>query len=361
MLGNIAALIGALASALSAYVAYLAFRAQNPKAKNQQHAAQRLAKFGRPVLIVFLALVLGGVSLLLFLAPSDDEAESRGTAVRLLRQLVSEEAQKCEEVDAEEGAIASLRCSLDKPMRTLEISLYGSVEKLKERETSMRTSRGLAEGKCGDQRVAWERWGSKQGVLMCDYGDASTPAKLEWSRYDSRVFIRAEAREGASAGEIYDWWLSEGNGAPANNQLPYPSNSEERVLETIGLPKERCKRNVAFKSSSAALACQTRAADFLFIAAYESKEALTDALPGRPTRRGSCLEERKEPGRASYQLDGATVGVRHCYEDPGDKTVVVSWTNTNTLLLGFAQKTGSGQALPELFRWWEDEGRLLTR
>jgi hypothetical protein len=291
----------------------------------------------------------------------DDERGGDSTSVRLLSELVDDDARDCGERAPTGGASAALTCSFtDRPMRSLRISLFPSAAALAEAERAAIEAAGAERGECARGATAWQRW--RHGVLLCDYGDGRSAPHLEWSRRDSHVVVQAEALEGTSARLVYDWWLKESNGAPADNGSPYPDAAERDVLRHAGLDAEACDRVSTFKGSSAALRCSVPGVDTLFLARHGSPAALRRAL-GAPPGRGSCVpvEQGAEPGRRRYAVDGQIVGTRDCHSLTADGASVVEWTNERTRLYGHASVRGTeGSDLTRVFGWWEDSGRLLT-
>ena len=219
---------------------------------------------------------------------------------------------------------------------------------------------GLRKGRCADERTGWESW--RHGVLICKYGERGFPPYLQWSRRDSRVFVEAQALEGASARGVYDWWLKESNGAPANNRRPYPDRAEADVLRTTGLTRGACARVEGFKGSDVALRCSVPDIDYLFIGRYVTPDALRRAL-GDPPGAGSCVpvSDGPEPGRSRYRIGETVAGTRDCHSLERDDASVMEWTNESTRLYGYASTTGSsGAELARISALVERTGRFLT-
>lgn len=238
------------------------------------------------------------------------------------------------------------------------MSLFRSTRELERVEEDRRSTLNLSKGTCSNQRIAWEEW--KLGVLMCDYGDDRLPARFEWTRHDSNVFVEAEAQKGQSTQAVHAWWRNEDNGAPTNNRLPYPDRFEQYILDRTGLPRSACRRRSAYKNSVAALTCRRKDLDYLFLAYFEAKD-VDDTLFYRP-QEGSCTNSgARESSRRAYKLQGRLVGKRYCLVDKEDKTSVVEWYNTDSRLYGLASRAGTDyETLNGMLRWWRSTGRLLT-
>ena len=320
------------------------------------------ARLARPAPALIGAALLALVSVLLLSSDSDeDERPSDPASLRLLRELVDEDARDCRERAPADGATAAMSCSFpDRPMRSLRITLFPSAEALVAAEQASIESAGLEQGECAGGRDGWQRW--RRGVLVCDYGDGRFPPHLEWSRRDSRVLVEAQALEGTSGRLVYDWWLKESNGAPAGNESPYPDRAERALLDRAELAEEACNRVSTFKGSSAALRCSVPGVDTLFLARHDSPAALRQAL-GDPPGEGSCVpvDEGPEPGRRRYEIGGRPAGTRDCHSLATDDASVVEWTNEATRVYGYASVRGTaGADLARVFGWWEETGRLLT-
>lgn len=358
----IVALSGLLGAAVTAATTWERLRRGRRK-PGPSRSARFLGWVRRP-----LPILLGGLSLLLLsvgffvLQSREHAAQPRATAVRLLRELVSDETRSCREADAVEGAIASLSCTLPGPMESLTMSLFASREKL-EREIETRAdARGLSQGSCATQRFAWQRW--SLGRLLCAYGGDGARARIEWSRSDSRLLLEAEGPGGADADDIYSWWSHESNGEASHNRIDFPDGYEEYVLDRAELPAERCRRGEGFKESSAAMWCQTPAVGTVFLGYYLSRRPLDGALGPAPVGDGVCASSRggpRETGERRYSLAGVDVGTRQCYADRERRTSTVTWTNERTQMYGFVEVGGSDLAdLARLFRWWQRDGVRLT-
>ena len=360
--------IGVAAGLMAVVVAILRLRAERPSAWAQRSRGDAwFSQLARPMPVLLAGVLLAVVSGLL-LASADEEDEPAGAdtaagteSVRLLRQLVDEDAQGCAETRPAAGATAALTCTFtDRPMRSLRISLFPTEAALREVEQDQVESAGLRRGKCADGRASRQDW--QHGVLICDYGQRGIPPYLQWSRRDSRVVVQAQAVEGASAREVYDWWLKESNGAPANNREPYPDRREQEVLRRTRLARDACDRVSTFKGSSAGLRCSVTGVTYLFIGYYDTREALNQAL-GDPPGEGSCVpvEEGPEPGRRRYRIGESAAGTRDCHSLGNEDASVVEWTNESTKLYGYATTTGSsGADLARIFAWWRETGQFLT-
>ena len=362
-LNVLSGLIGLAAALAAAVVVVLWVRSDRSRDWDPHSRGSRwFAAITRPLPVLAGAALLALVSgLLLASADDEDEQAADSTSIQLLRELVDEDARDCREGDPTGGATAALTCSFsDRPMRTLRISLFASDAALRDAEQDKLESAGASEGTCATRTTGWERW--RHGILICDNGQQGFPPHLEWSRRDSRVLIQAQAHEGASPRHVYDWWLKESNGAPANNRLPYPDRVEDRVLRRAGLERDACARVATFKGSSAALRCSAPGIDYLFLSQYDTAAALKQAL-GNPPGEGSCVPvaDGAEPGRRRYEVEGTVAGTRAGHSLADDDASVVEWTNDSTRLYGYASTRGtSGADLARIFGWWERTGRFLT-
>jgi hypothetical protein len=354
---------GAVIALCVAVLAFVRLRAERSSEwQRRGQGSEWFARLSRPLPLLFGALLLALVSGLLLSTLGDDEQpEADATAVPLLRQMVDEDAQGCAEARATDGAVAALTCTFsDRPMRTLRISLFPSDEALRAAERQKLDATGVRKAKCGSRRIGWENW--RHGILICDYGQRGFPPNLQWSRRDSRVLVQAQARPGTNARQVYDWWLKESNGAPANNREPYPDRREQEVLRRTRLARDACDRVSTFKGSSAGLRCSATGVTYLFIGYYDTRDALSQAL-GDPPGEGSCvpIEEGPEPGRARYRIGESVAGTRDCHSLTNEGASVMEWTNESTKLYGYATTTGSsGADLERIFAWWEETGQFLT-
>jgi hypothetical protein len=328
--------------------------ARDPEARRNRTYALLV----RPGSVLVGMAVLAAVSVLLLVQLGEDEARPSPTAVRLLRDLVSEEAKGCDEVTPAPRAIAALSCQLDAPMDSLRISLFTSTEDLRRTMSQKVRDTGVVEGDCSTQRFAWDQW--SRGRVICDYGDADVTAELVWSRQDSQVLLEAVARPGADAYAVYRWWTEESNGQPTNNSLPYPNRFEEYMLERTGLRGNSCKRGGVYKSSKAAVRCEVGPSGDLALYYYDSLAKLKRSFFVTPGRDGSCTTDRHSPGRSRYSVDGTRpAGVRHCYSSEDDDTSTIEWINWSSRFYGFVRVDAYGE-LHGLYEWWEKRGRYLT-
>lgn len=361
LLTAISAVLTALAGLIAASVALMRYRADRADGDARTDARTRRAYtlLTRPasVLVIGAALVLVSV-LLLGQLRDNASGDDRRTSNRLLRALVSDQTTGCRAADTSAGETAALSCSLRKPMRRLRIALFGSKDSVKRREAARRKELNLAEGSCDTQTIAWDPY--KNGILMCDYGDAQVPARLEWSRYDSNVFITADAMPRTSAETIYNWWINERNGVPSNNRVDYPDRLENYILKRSSLNRRECRRRTAYADAAATLVCKHGGADHLLIAYYAKESSLRKSLFYSPTE-GNCLNSNTyAPSRDEYRIKGAVVGRRHCVIDSERNISSVEWYNTNSRLYAFARRnTASPNTLDSLFRWWTRTGRRL--
>ena len=358
----IGGVIGVMAALVAVVVALMRLRADRATAWGAgERGSAWFAGLAQPVPVLVGGVLLAIVSGLLLSTVGDDEPAAEDTSVLLLRQLVDEDAQDCREGTPADGASTALTCTFpDRPIRSVRISLFPSVDALRKVEKQKLDGSGLKKGRCAEGRTGWDSW--RHGILICKYGERGFPAYLQWSRHDSRVFVEAQALEGAGAPGVYDWWLKESNGAPANNRRPYPDRAEADVLRKTGLARAACARVEGFKGSDVALRCSVPGLDYLFIGRYDTPDALRRAL-GDPPGGGSCVpvSEGREPGRARYRIGETGAGTRDCHSLEGVDASVVEWTNESTRLYGYASTTGaSGAELARIFAWWERTGRFLT-
>jgi hypothetical protein len=303
-------------------------------------------------------VVLAAMGILLLLQLGEDDAKSSPRAVRLLRDIVSDEAKRCKEVDPVPRSIAALSCDLGAPMESLRVSLFTSSHDLRQAMLQRVRSSGIVEGDCSTQRLAWDDW--SLGKVICDYGDRDVEAKLEWSRHDTQVLLEAVARPGADAYAVYKWWAGESNGQPTNNSLPYPNRFEEYVLERAGLKQSACERASTYNDSVASLRCDT-GPDELGLYYYFTRKKLERAFVGSPGPGGSCTSDRATPGRQRYSVGGRQAGVRLCYGNDSEQTSTVEWINWSSRIYGFVEVDEYGiSAIDDLYGWWERRGRYLT-
>ncbi len=227
---------------------------------------------------------------------------------------------------------------------------------------------GIGNGACATQGFVWER--TKQGTLICDYGQGGVPATMEWSRHDSLVLVRATAEPDISPTTLYDWWSHQGIGSPMNNRLSYPDSREHFVLERSGMTKDQCHRTSQYNESEAALMCEVGLPESLVLAYYGTLGSLRSSFYVRHPTNGTCLTRRipridgwrtiEEPGFRAYSVKGEGVGKRACYVSDEVHGSIVEWTNENSRIYGWAQIKGTGETLEPLFRWWLHTGRFLT-
>jgi hypothetical protein len=359
----VTALVGALVALLTATVTLIQLRASTRAStraagsRRRRVAAWSFAWLARPGPMLAGMAILAAVSGLLLVQLGRDRSDSQTTAVRLLRHLVSEETRRCEQVDPAPPASAALVCALPPPMSRLRISLFASVGELKRALGDRIATAGVAEGDCSTQRFAWDDW--SRGRVICDYGGDGVRAELQWSRYDSKVLLEAEAREGADEYDVYEWWRNEGNGAPSNNRLPYPDRFEKYLLERSGIDADACERAHMYKDSHGAVSCEHAPADELYLYYYTDAKALRDTLHSEPGP-GACTQAVSSPGRAGYRLSDGTAGVRQCWRDRDDDRSVVEWTSRSSSIYAYAFKDGGPTELDRLYLWWERKGRYLT-
>ncbi len=361
-LKELTAFISAIVALLGVTVSLLQLRERNRANHgdtNRRLAGRTFAWLARPAPILAGMTLLAVVSILLLVQLGEDTTEPPPTAARLLRQLVSKEAQECREQAPAPRAITALTCRLPKPMSTLRISLFASNADLKRTFQERLDATGVAKGECSEQRFAWEEWA--RGKLICDYGDARVRARFVWSRSDSQVLLEAEARLRANEYDIYRWWTREGNGAPANNRLPFPDRNEKYILDRKGLKARECERvTYGYKSSDAAVRCTEPSVDYLYLYYYSKAKALRSALHADPGA-GSCTRSSITPGRQAYAVRGERAGIRQCWTSRDPKYSAVEWTNRTSLIYGYARmQSDTPDALDRLYRWWLREGRLLT-
>jgi hypothetical protein len=366
-----AALLGFLTAVAVAIPTLIQYRTSRESATSpeERRAGRAFAWITRPRSILIGVAILGGISILLLIQLNGSDKHVDITAARLLRQLADEDAYECETVEAQvEGALASLQCNLDEPMRTVTMSLMASTAEVKDIERARLASLESASGDCTIQSLGWQEW--RRGKLICDYTDPAG-ARIEWSRYDSDTWLAAEAQSGAAPDRVYDWWNYDDSGAPANNRLAYPDRYERYIAETAGMDPDKCERADGYKESLGAVTCDRPGFKPLFFGYYDDSKSLHEALGLEPGR-GWCASHYRydadgrswvlldrEPGRRVYSIHGDVAGTRDCYEDRQNREVVVEWTNQDKELFGFAKWTDSDD-LDGLFRWWEKKGRYLT-
>src|SRR5688572_12314883 len=151
---GVAGLLGALAGLITAVVGLLAVlekRAKNGGRKTTQRGAAVFRQLSRPLPIALGAAALAVVSGLLLREWSQSGRDERGTSVRLLRQLVGPDGQRCRETARPRNAIATLSCAVEKPMSTLKLSLFSSVDAVRRAEREELKRSGLVRGACRSQ------------------------------------------------------------------------------------------------------------------------------------------------------------------------------------------------------------------
>lgn len=358
LLEAISAVIASVAGLASTVLMVLKHRAERANEKTLAAEGQRMhPALAKPIAVVLLGLTLVAVGVLLLseVKEPDDAVRDRKTEVRLLRELVSERARRCQEAAPREPAVAAISCRLPPPMSRLTMHVFESDPTRVVEQEQKRLH--LPRGSCETKELAWEPW--KLGILLCDYGNGQLPAHLQWSRTDSNVVVEAEGRGGASAGEIYDWWLSESNGLPSNNRVGYPDRYEEYILRRTGLPRSSCRRRQRpWRKSAATVVCTWREIDHLFIAYYKNRGQLRAAFLTNPPP-GTCHRRRATPTRGTYLLRGDVAGRRRCVVAAG--RAVVEWINYDSRLYGFARVAGARwRHLERVFGWWRRDGRFLT-
>lgn len=382
LINTIAAAVSAPAVMITALVSLSEVRRnrsaqrEGSPAKGDRRPRGRLIGFlVRPWARLVVAGVLAASVTILIWGVFDGDDGQRSSAERLLSRLVNERAEDCVESAPADGAIASIRCGYRGDLiDEVALSLFLTDEALSDSMGARVTELGVAGGSCARQDLVWER--HSQGTLVCDYGDAGVPPRLEWTRHDSHVLVTAFAEPDARPASLYDWWRSDSTGSPHNNRLAYPDGYESYLLSRTGHEARQCHRIPQYSESEAAISC--RSGDFpgdLNLSYYGTQEALNSTIYVRNLTPGFCVARTirvlipgagftkprnvAETSIERYSVAGRHVGRRACYNDTSLRRPVVEWINRDSRIYGWAGADRHGQ-LERLFYWWKRTGRFLT-